>query len=122
MGYKSDVYIKCTKDAVGSIYTALQANDILDYTVMSYDDDFFYFNLFGIKWYDDHSDIIAIMDVLNNNESRIGFLRIGEDCDDVEEFGDLSYDWCIYVHIDSTTSGPFHIDHYIKQHHPELTL
>lgn len=122
MAYRSDVYIKCTKDAVDSIYAALQANDMLDCTDMSYDDDFFYFNLFDIKWYADYSDIIAIMDVLSNNKSHIGFLRIGEGRNDVEEYGEFRHNWYTQTHIESPTGGPFHTDRYIAQHHPELVI
>jgi len=46
-----------------------------------------------IKWYKEHSDVIPIQNFIAEcledptKEDQIRFVRLGENCDDVEEFG-----------------------------------
>jgi len=51
----------------------------------------------GIKWYDCHEDISAMDEFLNYLPcDAYGFIRIGEDTEDIEERG-FPYDFDVYV-------------------------
>ena len=97
MGYRSEVAIKCQKNAYekfAKVYKGCEPDKVLS----NGDDDYLLYWSW-IKWYDDYPEIQAINDVMTELDEMFGgdneniydnhwgykFLRIGEDDNDVED-------------------------------------
>jgi hypothetical protein len=114
MGYRSDVVFAVDKKTyvaeflAGNLPDTLSADWIEQYTT----DDAMYWRAYQVKWYDGHPEEGSIIDWLENLEeipvkndkgkisyhrSSFGFIRIGDEHDDVEMKGD-PYDYGIEFH------------------------
>lgn len=92
MGYRSEVCIKFSEQAADVLTTACKMNKHLKELVESADqgsieDHFLYFEY--SKWYDSYPEVEAIESILTElDEYDYGFIRIGEEYEDVEERGE----------------------------------
>lgn len=119
MGYRSDIAIAIHKNIVAEdlinpiIPEALKKEQHLDYGESRY------WFLSGWKWYEDYPEVAAIEAFFNYMDENVdpiktegtsftyspyGALRIGDDDDDVENWGDPSqYD----IHLSRSIQSPF---------------
>ena len=112
MGYRSDVVIAVTKVAYTKSILKQDLPDMLkgnDSWVVQKDNDMgFFWTIEGIKWYESYPEVQEVMDWLTTIESeehqsdcmvngnkqkpweqdQYGFLRMGEEYNDIEELGD----------------------------------
>jgi hypothetical protein len=97
MGYRSDVYLKTTKEGYKKIRQILNENDD-GFELFTCPDDmkiettpnkeyFITMKWEDRKWYDGYEDVDALMDAIDkiSDEEPIHFMRLGESVDDVEE-------------------------------------
>jgi hypothetical protein len=92
MGYRSDVIIAVTKKA----YNKFADQDVRDVLktcdTVTQNKNGYYFHFNSIKWYSDYEEIKKldkfIDDCIEDDFESIGFLRIGEDDDDIERRGE----------------------------------
>lgn len=103
MGYRSDVVLAVCKES----YTAALISDKIPALLKSHSNKTFdkgiYWKFEGIKW-SDHYEEIGEVDVFLSELGDVdyGFVRTGENKEDIEERGDPSeFDIEIYVEIDS---------------------
>ena len=93
MGYRSQVVIAIPKELLkknASILTDLEGFEI------SQTEETYYFSAGSIKWYEGYNEIDRITKFISDNSDEVGFVRVGEDSTDVEEFGNV-HDHDIYV-------------------------
>ncbi len=92
MGYRSDVAIGLTKEAdvqlrLSDKKLAIQVLDEADDT-SKYENHTNYF-LEGVKWYQGYPDVDQVMEFLDSlHHDEFGFIRIGENDDDIDIKGD----------------------------------
>lgn len=90
MGYRSEVVIKFNDAAAEVMEAARKLDPGLD-SILKDNENPEYKNVVyysSIKWYEGYKDIGAILNILNQLDIEdFGFMRIGEDPDDVEELG-----------------------------------
>jgi hypothetical protein len=91
MGYRSEVAVRFSEKAsevVKHFYEMdKQIKELIDGA--EFCDDFSSILWGWIKWYDDFEDIAAFMHMLDQlGEENYGMIRMGEDYDDVEYYGD----------------------------------
>lgn len=117
MGYRSDVTIVLTRDALSKLYGEIP--DAMS-RVTAYADNFLHKNdsflLYwsNVKWYEEHGEIGALMRHLTNLEDNdYYYLRIGEDREDVEENGghwDNPFDTYLVRKINMDLEGSKEVD------------
>lgn len=109
MGYRSDVALALTANGLKELHTQLdstaldnnirkEANNLLDYADMHFIDPDSKAEVWlwkGIKWYlsdpQYYADIYFIEDFLRNlDDEDFRFIRIGEDYEDTEVFGEFT--------------------------------
>lgn len=122
MGYRSDVYIKCEKNAFEEIRNAYTKHDFAPSKIMKNQNDEFTLIWDSVKWYDHFEEVIEIEKVLRklNSEHRednfgdesydflaYNFVRIGEDYGDVEtKTNDYDFEgFCIIRTVDTDGLG-----------------
>ena len=105
MGYRSDLIIAVSNEI---ILEDMVANTIpkiikqLDFKLRNIGT---YYRIEGWKWYDDDRDVSAILEWFSSmEETQFGAVRVGEDSDDIEEWG-TPYIFDIYVQ--TTIDSPF---------------
>ena len=99
MGYRSRVAIALSDDARETIKSAMKLDKNLRELVDYSDEDLAHGRIYfsDIKWYEGYPEIDAMESFLNQlDEEGYGFIRIGEDHDDVEEKGE-PYTYEMYV-------------------------
>ena len=110
MGYRSQIYIVTKKDNK-ELYDKLKAEheqneglwDIFEEgTIKMYNGDkaeVLYVHCDYVKWYDGYKTVDDIMSAIGHieDEESYGFVRIGEEWDDVETFG-YPYDYGLTIH------------------------
>jgi len=115
MGYRSQVVIGFDKTEfwkhVGSNIDAFKDCDLIELSktevVFIWED---------AKWYESYDDVIAVMGVFNkvleaeDGAEKAGFLRVGEEDDDVEKLG-APYAFEIYAVTSVNTGGNDTIEH-----------
>ena len=94
MGYRSDVGLTFTNEALGKIYNRIPAGlkkELEDAAVPRNEDNEYIKSFFlpGVKWYDAvDPDISKFMELLNElDPETYGFIRVGEEFYDVEMKG-----------------------------------
>jgi hypothetical protein len=109
MGYRSNVAIAVTKE----IYTEKFLTQKLPRAFNETDETFtttlgYYFIWLNLKWYDDFNDVREVMDFLGSLDGEdYGYIRIGEEYDDIETRGDpYRFDMSPEISI-STPEGHF---------------
>ena len=91
MGYRSQVAVKFTPEAIKVVKIFAQLDNsirelIEDACIACYDSCSFRWD--HIKWYEDHPDIIAFMDLLYQlNDEDYGMIRLGDEDGDIERYG-----------------------------------
>ena len=97
MGYRSDVRIAIIKEVYMDALIKENFPEIFIENEPDIIDGNRYYSFDDIKWYDDFPDIAECMKFLNNlPEEDWGFIKIGENDDDVESFGS-PWDFDMYV-------------------------
>lgn len=119
MGYRSDIAIAIHKNIVARDLIDPIIPDALKDEPYSDEEDTRYWYLSGWKWYQEYSDVTSIerfFDLLNEFELQslnqeethfiapYGAIRIGEDDDDVETWGDPSY---YGIYLSRSIQSPF---------------
>jgi len=125
MGYRSTVHIKCTLDALPKLYPVLQEHGFLymfDDHHMTCTNEYAYFEFDDVKWYPDYKEVSTIESCILELGDSAGLLRIGEDIGDVEELGELFFDYDVHVEVLSETAGTQCLSDYISRHYPELAV
>jgi hypothetical protein len=123
MGYYSNIYIQCTSKALPKLYPVLKKH-FPDIPVTQCDtEDLFYFDIFHVKWYTTFENFKEIMSTLSSIPvEQYGYLRLGEETEDIDEQGSIPFLYYTTVHIDTPTAGPLNGEDYIKKHYPELMI
>ena len=93
MGYRSDVYLKTTKDGYRELDRIIRDRNEEGYRLFTspdkllLDGDGVTMEWNYIKWYDGYDEIDTIDDAINSISDKypVHFVRIGEDMDDIEE-------------------------------------
>ena len=128
MGYRSNLYFKCTNDALPELYTTLQqaelANNIQD---MMQDSSYTTFTMFDLKWYDSYPDVQLVNTKLAElgEHDKATMIREGEESGDIETYGaephylDLSY-WTS-LELDGFGNGDDALP-ILRNSHPELFI
>ena len=92
MGYRSEVIIAVTKKAYNKFADQAVRDILKTCDTVTQNKNGYYFHFNSIKWYSDYEEIQKlnkfIEDCVQDNSDNIGFLRIGEDDDDLERIGD----------------------------------
>jgi len=128
MGYRSNLYFKCTNDVLPELLLTINSVDLFKcVTELRQDDTFTTFVMYDLKWYDGYDDV----EVVNKKLSELGELnkatmvREGEEPDDVEDYGadpdELYLHYFTYIEFDNFGYGK-DISESIKQDLPELFL
>ena len=96
MGYRSNVKLALKKqvyyDNQASILESIKDCDSISETEEAY-----FFLWESVKWYESYEDVKAITKLMSSLKSEdFGFMRIGEDKDDIEEAGE-PYEYDIYL-------------------------
>jgi hypothetical protein len=100
MGYESNVYIKAPKEKIFEVkqlkdgLKALKFNENEDYTC-TYDANYTYIAFKNWKFYDRYPEVAMIYSWIHDNAEDVGFVRIGEDIEDIEVIGN-TYDVDLY--------------------------
>jgi len=96
MGYRSVLAIAIKKKAFEKhVGEAIKDFKTCDSIKQTKDTVTFYWD--GVKWYEDYEDVKSVMGVLAKlEEEDYGFLRVGEDDEDIERLGD-PYDFELYL-------------------------
>jgi hypothetical protein len=99
MGYRSDVCIKVSNNYKLGLAVVLnqkfEATTSLADNVDYYDGNTFYIT--SVKWYEGYRDIDCVMEFLKTlPDEEYGFIRIGEDIEDIEELGE-PWDFDMFV-------------------------
>lgn len=103
MGYRSELVIKFSEDAAEALAAAkgMDPNlaELLEHNehrhIGSGNVDCIYFS--HTKWYEGYEDVDSMMSFLSQlNNEDYGFMRIGEDNDDIEELG-TPWEYDIYI-------------------------
>lgn len=106
MGYRSDVTIRCSRGVYDKLYATWTEHELYPDRVFveQYSNEQAYVIQWDyIKWYDGYEQIDAINAVLRecvaieDPELKFGFLRIGEDPDDVERITTDDYQYEVYL-------------------------
>jgi len=96
MGYRSVVKLALRKQA----YYDNKANlleSIKDCDIISETDEAYFFLWEDVKWYPSYGDVKAVEEVMDSlKEEEYGFMRIGEETNDVEEKGE-PWEYGIYM-------------------------
>lgn len=93
MGYRSQVVIAIPKELLKknvSILTDLEGFEIFQ------TEETYYFSASRVKWYKGYDDVDRVTQFVKDNSEEVGFVRVGEDSTDVEEYGN-NFDHEIYV-------------------------
>lgn len=105
MGYRSDLIIAVSNEI---ILEDMVANTIpkivkrLDFKLRGMGT---YYRIEGWKWYDEDQNVAALLEWFGSmDEDKFGVVRVGEDADDIEEWG-TPYLFDIYVQ--TTIDSPF---------------
>lgn len=95
MGYRSDVYLKTTKEGYKALKEEIRKNSRTGYALFTTPENIVYNKLEGsismewncIKWYLEYDAIKAIDDAIYaiNDKYPLHFIRIGEDLEDIED-------------------------------------
>ena len=94
MGYRSEVVIAVTEDHVDRM-----SKFLADADKVAKNDFGTYFYFKNVKWYSDYEDVQKTMEALSYiPEDEYGFLRTGEDTDDIECQGN-PYDFGLWVNV-----------------------
>lgn len=128
MGYKSDLYLKCTNDVLEELLVTINSVNLFDYiTELKQDNTYSTFVMYDLKWYDSYNDV----QVINKKLSELGrlskatMIREGEDSDDIQSYGadpeELDLYYHTYIALDNFGYGE-DISKSIKQDLPELFL
>lgn len=98
MGYRSDVLIKCEKNAFDKIKKAYKSVDFPPEVIRR--GGYYYLKWSHVKWYPEFDFVKAIENVLDDldeeKDEAYSFIRIGEDMDD-NECRENSYDLDFYI-------------------------
>ena len=99
MGYRSEVALAVSKDAMAQFLTTLAKSpparqlcfEFSDEVVKDYEDEegALLFKWTQIKWYEGYEPMDALEAFVNENEEQTRLVRCGEEGDDTEEKGDL---------------------------------
>lgn len=95
MGYRSQVVIAIPKELLKknvSLLTDLDGFEIFE------NKEIYIFSHSHLKWYEEYADVKRVMDFVKNNSDEVGFVRVGEDSDDIEELGN-NYDHEVYAEV-----------------------
>lgn len=93
MGYRSDVAVACTKEAYlrHALLLKEMPSDMQNMKTMS-DDNLMYWFFTGWKWYPSYPEVKAVEKfvaaVMQEDDTTIGIVRIGEELDDITYDGD----------------------------------
>lgn len=98
MGYRSNLFIKCTWEGAKELIPVLQETELLNYGEIAEDEDYFYITLYDLKWYNSYSDVSKVNAVIDALGDDCGMIREGEEPDDIEYYGD-----CDAVNLYSNT-------------------
>ena len=96
MGYRSDVCFAVTKECYKENATQALKNALKDCYQVYENERGYYFSWDNVKWYEDYPDVKVIEEFMEEHNSSIGFVRIGEDMDDIELKGDQTGFFEIY--------------------------
>jgi len=96
MGYRSEVKLAVKKQSYYD-HKELILESIKDCDSISETEEAFVFLWESVKWYESYPDVQAITKFMSALESEdFGFMRIGEDKDDIEEAGE-PWEYDIYL-------------------------
>lgn len=96
MGYRSDVCLAVTKECYKENATQALKDALKDCYKVYENDRGYYFSWDNVKWYEDYPDVKVIEEFMEEHNDSIGFVRIGEDMDDIELKGDQTGFFEIY--------------------------
>lgn len=106
MGYRSDLYFKCTKDIAPEFFSLLEQHEfsecIEDITIV--ENNYIAFSMPNLKWYTGYPDVDAINSFVDSNSSQVAFIRNGENHDDIEIRGD-TYDLDLNYYVEFYVEG-----------------
>ena len=97
MGYRSEVCLAITKECYKENATQALKDALKDCHQVFENEKGYYFIWECVKWYPDYEDVKVIEEFMEENNSSIGFVRIGEDTDDVEYRGDQTSYFETYI-------------------------
>jgi len=104
MGYRSSVLVAIKKDKITDKFKKMEVLQGVD-SITKFEDHYVFIWDY-VKWYDDYPDVKEIMGFLNElDEGGYGFIRIGEDSDDIAREGDPSSFDCFIVREFDTNSS-----------------
>ena len=78
-------------------------------------EDYVWFHIGGIKWYDSYAPIATFQDTLNEFEKTWGMIIIGEESDDIKSHGDP---WELEMQLNRYVDQPGSFGHFQKP--PEI--
>jgi hypothetical protein len=92
MGYRSEVVVSIPKDLFKTVVPLIKdAMEFADDVTYSKDREAYYVRWDSIKWYDSYPEIEAVENVVSEYED-IGFIRLGEELEDMEIKNTRRYD------------------------------
>jgi len=112
MGYRSDVCLCIEKNKAAELKARYTMGNLPEAWVLFRDDagifeyyedhnSFLVWSTYGVKWYPDYEDIQAVHEILDDldaeNPNLYGMIRIGEEVDDIEEWGEP---WEFGLHVE----------------------
>lgn len=129
MGYRSNLHVKCKTESLHKLYPVISEHDFEDcITDVEIDDDYTYFTMYDLKWYDSYPDVTAFNTVIEENPTEMCMLCEGEELGDIEAYGDLEaldFYWNVVIDFDGFVSGSQTLEDITKQvakTHPEYVI
>jgi hypothetical protein len=106
MGYRSVVTLGVMKEEYHEHINGKVKEALKDCDSLTESEDAYYFRWDSVKWYEDYEDVKAIANFMDKlDEEKYGFLRLGEEDEDVERMGSPS-ELCIYLMRDIEVDRP----------------
>ena len=127
MGYTSNLIIRCKKFKADELLQFLATQDLQDcISDLVVSSEYIQFTMHSIKWYESYSDVKAVNQFINDNQEHMCMLRIGDDMDDIEEYGacnnhNLTYHFILDINQLNGTSVTL-TNKSLSEEYPELFI